>query len=174
MEYHPTNTQTAADIRFMQEAIAEAQTAAACGEVPIGAVVVWDGEIVARAHNTRETEKNALGHAECSAISAACAALGGWRLHRATLYVTLEPCPMCAGAIINARVARVVYGAKDARAGAFGSVLQMNGYPLNHKPQLVGGVCEEECRALMTDFFARLREKRLEGKLRRRKCDFMK
>ncbi|MBE6658795.1 MAG: nucleoside deaminase [Ruminococcaceae bacterium] len=157
----------------MREAIREAEIAASLGEVPIGAVVVWDGEIVSRAHNTRETEKNALGHAECSAIAAACEALGGWRLHRATLYVTLEPCPMCAGAIVNARVARVVYGAKDARAGAFGSVLQLNNYPLNHRPQLSSGVCEEECRALMTAFFASLRQKRIEGGLRRKKKDFM-
>lgn len=161
------------DIGYMQAALEEARIAAELGEVPIGAVVVWDGEIVARAHNTRETEKNALGHAECLAIDAACRKLGGWRLHRATLYVTLEPCPMCAGAIINARVARVVYGAKDARAGAFGSVLQLNNYPLNHKPKLDCGVCEEECRDLMTAFFASLRQKRLDGGLRRTKRDFM-
>lgn len=161
------------DERFMQAALEEARIAAALGEVPIGAVIVWDGEIIARAHNTRETEKNALGHAECSAIAAACEALGGWRLHRATLYVTLEPCPMCAGAIVNARVARVVYGAGDARAGAFGSVLQLNNYPLNHKPELCGGVCEAECRDLMTAFFASLRQKRLDGGMRRTKKDFM-
>ena len=162
-----------ADEYYMAAALEEAQTAASLGEVPIGAVVVWDGEIVARAHNTRETEKNALGHAECTAIDRACKALGGWRLHRATLYVTLEPCPMCAGAIINARVARVVYGAKDARAGAFGSVLQMRNYPLNHKPELCGGVCEEECRSLMTAFFESIRQKRLDGGRRLKKSDFM-
>ena len=161
------------DAYYMQAALEEARIAADLGEVPIGAVVVWDGEIVSRAHNTRETDKNALGHAECLAIEAACRKLGGWRLHRATLYVTLEPCPMCAGAIINARVARVVYGAKDARAGAFGSVLQMNNYPLNHKPQITQGVCEEACRDLMTAFFASLRQKRLEGGLKRTKRDFM-
>ncbi len=161
------------DVGFMREALAEADIAAALGEVPIGAVVVWDGEIVARAHNTRETEKNALGHAECLAIDAACRKLGGWRLHRATLYVTLEPCPMCAGAIVNARVARVVYGARDARAGAFGSVLQLNSYPLNHKPLLTVGVCEEDCRERMTAFFASLRQKRIDGGLRRTKKDFM-
>ena len=161
------------DLYYMRQALEEAKIAASLGEVPIGAVVVWDGEIVARAHNTRETEKNALGHAECSAIAEACRVLGGWRLHRATLYVTLEPCPMCAGAIINARVARVVYGAKDARAGAFGSVLQMCNYPLNHKPEIITGVCEDECRDLMTEFFASLRQKRIDGGLRRKKSDFM-
>ena len=167
MQMHPD------DEFYMQAALEEARIAESLGEVPIGAVVVWDGAIVARAHNTRETEKNALGHAECTAIDRACKALGGWRLHRATLYVTLEPCPMCAGAIINARVARVVYGAKDARAGAFGSVLQMKNYPLNHKPELCGGVCEEECRELMTAFFESIRQKRAAGGLRRKKSDFM-
>ncbi len=161
------------DLYYMREALEEARIAASLGEVPIGAVVVWDGEIVARAHNTRETDKNALGHAECLAIASACRKLGGWRLHRATLYVTLEPCPMCAGAIVNARIARVVCGAKDPRAGAFGSVLQLNNYPLNHKPKLDFGVCEEECRELMTAFFASLRQKRIDGGLRRKKKDFM-
>lgn len=159
---------TERDQHYMSLAIEEARIAAEMGEVPIGAVVVWDeGEdterLVSRAHNTRETEKNALGHAECTAIAAACRTLGGWRLHRATLYVTLEPCPMCAGAIINARVKRVVFGAKDARAGAFGSVLQLKNYPLNHKPEIVSGVLEGECSALMTEFFVKLREKRLNG-----------
>ncbi|MBO5649683.1 MAG: nucleoside deaminase [Clostridia bacterium] len=162
------------DEAFMREALAEAQIAFEMGEVPIGAVLVWDGRIVARAHNTRELEKNALGHAECSAIAQACGVLGGWRLHRAVLYVTLEPCPMCAGAIVNARIPRVVWGADDARAGAFGSVMQMNDYPLNHKPELVRGVLAEECGALMTSFFERLREKRSSGIRRLKKSDFMK
>ncbi len=158
--------QSERDILYMSLALEQARLAYAEGEVPIGAVVVWDeglpGErVVSLAHNTRERDKNALGHAECLAIDAACKALGGWRLHRATLYVTLEPCPMCAGAIVNARVKRVVFGARDARAGAFGSVLQLNNYPLNHKPELVSGVLEGECSSCMTDFFAKLREKRL-------------
>ena len=158
----------------MRLAIREAQCAAAMGEVPVGAVLVWDDTVIACAHNTRETDKNALGHAECLAISEACRKLGGWRLHRAVLYVTLEPCPMCAGAIVNARIPRVVFGTKDARAGAFGSVLNLNGYPLNHKPELVYGVCEEECRQLMTAFFAELRRKRSEagGRPKRTKRDF--
>lgn len=154
------------DEKYMQLALHEARTAAAMGEVPIGAVIVWkdkesgEDRVVALAHNTRELQKNALGHAECSAIDMACRTLGGWRLHRATLYVTLEPCPMCAGAIVNARIARVVFGAKDIRAGAFGSVLDLNAYPLNHKPEIVSGVCEEECQNLMTEFFLSLRKKR--------------
>ena len=162
------------DEAFMREALAEAQIAFEMGEVPIGAVLVWDGEIVARAHNTRELEKNALAHAECSVIAQACKALGGWRLHRGVLYVTLEPCPMCAGAIVNARIERVVWGADDARAGAFGSVMQMNSYPLNHKPELVRGVLSEECGALMTSFFERLRMKRSSSIRRLKKSDFMK
>ena len=112
---------------------------------------------VARAHNTRERDKNALRHAECAAIDAACRALGGWRLPGCTLYATMEPCPMCAGAVVNSRIVRVVYGAHDKRAGAFGSVLDLNAYPLNHKPEVVGGVCEDECVALLQDFFKRKR-----------------
>lgn len=145
------------DLYFMGEAIAEAQLAAEIDEVPVGAVVVRDGEIIARAHNLRETEKNALCHAETMAVNAACKALGGWRLPRCTLYVTLEPCPMCAGAIVNSRIERVVFGAYDKRAGAFGSVLDLNAYPLNHKPEIVGGVMEEECRTMLQEFFKKKR-----------------
>ena len=135
------------------------------GEVPIGAVVVWEDRdgterVVSAACNLRESEKNALGHAECRAISEACSVLHGWRLHRATLYVTLEPCPMCAGAIVNARVKRVCFGTKDAKAGAFGSVINLNSYPLNHKPEIVSGVLEKESRELLSSFFSQLREKR--------------
>ena len=145
------------DIYFMNEAIAEAELAAAADEVPVGAVVVRDGKIVARAHNTRESDKNALRHAETAAIDAACRALGGWRLPGCTLYVTMEPCPMCAGAVVNSRIERVVFGAYDRRAGAFGSVLNLKDYPLNHKPELTGGVCEEQCVALLKDFFKKKR-----------------
>ena len=141
----------------MSEAIAEARLAAETDEVPGGAVVVQDGRIIARAHNLRETKKNALMHAETMAVDAACKALGGWRLPRCTLYVTLEPCPMCAGAIVNSRIERVVFGAYDRRAGAFGSVLDLNAYPLNHKPEIVGGVMEEECRTMLQEFFKRKR-----------------
>ncbi|MBE6680129.1 MAG: nucleoside deaminase [Ruminococcaceae bacterium] len=145
------------DLYYMSEAIKEARLASEIDEVPVGAVVVRDGEIIARAHNLRETEKNALCHAETMAVDAACKALGGWRLPRCTLYVTLEPCPMCAGAIVNSRIERVVFGAYDKRAGAFGSVLDLNAYPLNHKPEIVGGVMEEECRTMLQEFFKRKR-----------------
>ena len=145
------------DLYFMSEAIAEARLARDKDEVPVGAVIVQDGAIIARAHNLRETEKNALMHAETMAVDAACCALGGWRLPRCTLYVTLEPCPMCAGAIVNSRIDRVVFGAYDRRAGAFGSVLDLNAYPLNHKPEIVGGVMEEECRTMLQEFFKKKR-----------------
>jgi tRNA(adenine34) deaminase len=144
----------------MNKAIEYAKTAYSMGEIPVGAVIVCNGRIIAAAHNMRETSKNALRHAELDAIRRACNVLGGWRLHRCTLYVTLEPCAMCAGAIVNSRIQRVVYGVKDSRAGAFGSVINLNSYPLNHKPVITGGVCEDECRALMQLFFLRLRRKR--------------
>jgi tRNA(adenine34) deaminase len=144
----------------MNKAIEYAKTAYSMGEIPVGAVIVCNGRIIAAAHNMRETSKNALRHAELDAIRRACNVLGGWRLHRCTLYVTLEPCAMCAGAIVNSRIQRVVYGVKDSRAGAFGSVINLNSYPLNHKPVITGGICENECRALMQLFFLRLRRKR--------------
>lgn len=149
---------------FMREAIAEAIAAAAEGEVPIGAVIVRNGEIIARAHNERETVRDATRHAELIAIERACAALHGWRLIGCDLYVTLEPCPMCAGACVNARIVRVVYGAPDLRAGAFGSVLNLNLYPLNHKPELVGGVLAEECLEPIQRFFKNKRKQVLEDK----------
>ena len=148
------------DVFFMSLAIDEAKKAADIGEVPVGAVVVCDGEVVSRAFNTRETGKNALYHAECKAIDLACQKLGGWRLHKCDLYVTLEPCPMCAGAIVNSRIKRVVFGAKDLKAGAFGSVFNMNDLPLNHKPEIISGVCENECSSLLSDFFSELRKKK--------------
>lgn len=151
---------THSDEKFMHRALTLAREAAALGEVPVGAVVVMDGEIIAEAYNRRECDKNAIAHAELLAIDAACKRLGGWRLHKCELYVTLEPCPMCAGAIVNSRIKRVIIGAKDAKAGAMGSVLNLNFYPLNHKPILKYGVCEREASALLTEFFARLREKR--------------
>ena len=145
------------DIDFMNEAIEEAKKAALIEEVPVGAVIVKDGEIIARAHNLRETEKNALCHAEVIAINEACKKLGGWRLFDCDLYVTLEPCPMCAGAIVNSRIKRVVYGAKDSKAGAMGSVLDLNSYPLNHKSEIVSGVLADECAGLLSEFFKRKR-----------------
>ena len=149
------------DVALMRLALAEARKAAALGEAPVGAVVAKDGEVVAAAHNTRETEKNATHHAELLAIDAACRALGGWRLWQCELFVTLEPCPMCAGAIINSRL---VYGARDAKAGCCGSVTDLFALPFNHRPAVEGGLLEEECAALLTAFFERLRLARREGK----------
>ena len=148
------------DEEYMREALALAREAAALGEVPVGAVAVWDGKIVGRGMNRRETGKNALCHAEIAAIDEACRTLGGWRLWKCDLYVTLEPCPMCAGAIINARVRRVVYGAKDLKNGVCGSVTNLFELPFNHRPELVSGVLEEECGAVLTEFFKELREKK--------------
>ncbi len=146
------------DERFMLLAVEQAKLAYDAGEVPVGAVIVRGGEVIAAAYNTRESGKNALYHAEVSAIDAACKRLGGWRIPEATMYVTLEPCPMCAGAAVNSRIDRIVYGAPDLRAGAFGSLFNLNDYPLNHKPEIVGGVLEEECAALLRSFFRRKRE----------------
>ena len=145
------------DIRFMEEALALAKEAADAGEVPVGCVIVRKGEIVGRGRNRREGDKTALAHAELEAIAQACANLGGWRLWECTLYVTLEPCPMCAGAIINARIPRVVYGASDAKFGAAGSVCSLFSMAFNHHPQVESGILEDACAALMTDFFQKLR-----------------
>lgn len=144
---------------FMRLALEEAKKSLELCEVPVGAVVVMDGEVISYAYNTRETDKNALCHAEVKAISAACEKLHGWRLHKCDLYVTLEPCPMCAGTIVNSRIKRVIFGAKNPKAGAFGSVLDLNTYPLNHKPEIISGIMEEEVSSLLSDFFKILREK---------------
>ena len=146
--------------KYMREAIKQAKRAAAKGEVPVGAVIVRNGEIISRAYNTRETGKNALCHAEIKAIHRACRKLGGWRLPGCELYVTLEPCPMCAGAIVNSRISRVVYGAKDAAAGCCGSILNLNHYPFNHAFELTEGICAEEARSLLLEFFKNQREGR--------------
>ena len=139
---------------FMGAALALARLAAAEGEVPVGCVIVRDGKILSGDCNGREAFKNAIWHAETAAIGEACRALGGWRLPGCTLYVTLEPCPMCAGAIWNARIPRAVIGAKDARAGAMGSLLNLASYPLNPKPEVVFGVREKECLSVLQAFFA--------------------
>ncbi len=152
------------DEEIMKEAIALAKISGDEGEVPVGAVVTKDGEIIATGRNRRELGKNALYHAEIEAINNACEKLGGWRLWQCELYVTLEPCPMCAGAIINSRIKRVVFGASDNKAGSFGSVVDFNNLPYNHKPKIVSGVIEDECSALLSDFFAKLREKRAKNK----------
>ena len=146
--------------RYMKIALSEAQIAANDGEIPVGAVIVKDGEIIASAHNNREATGDATGHAEILAIRKACEALGGWHLEKCTLYVTLEPCPMCMGAIINSRLGRVIFGAKDAKAGACGSVIDLRSYPFNHKPQVESGFMSEESLALLSDFFKKKREKR--------------
>ena len=144
---------------YMQKALELAREAALEGEVPVGCVIVRNGEIVATGRNRRETAKTALGHAEIEAIGAACEKLGGWRLWDCTLYVTLEPCPMCAGAIVNARIPTVVFGASADKCGACGSVCDLFSMDFNHHPQVVKGVCQEEAAALLTDFFKDLREK---------------
>ena len=147
------------DSELMGLALEEARKAAALGEVPVGAVVARNGEVVAAAHNTRETEKNALHHAELLAIDAACKKLGGWRLWECELFVTLEPCPMCAGAILNARVSRVYFGARDREMGACGGVMNLFMEDFPHPPALVGGVLEEECARVLREFFRGLRKK---------------
>lgn len=145
------------DEEYMRLALDEAGRAAAEGEVPVGCVVVRRGKIIAAAHNTRETGKCALDHAELLAIRDACRAAGGWRLNDTTLYVTLEPCPMCAGAILNARIDRVVIGARDPRAGAFGSLFNLNDLPLNHKTDVTAGVLADESAELLSSFFKKKR-----------------
>ena len=147
------------DHPFLLRALELAREAAAAGETPVGAVVIRNGEIVGEGRNRREAGKNALYHAEIEAIDAACKRLGGWRLWECELYVTLEPCPMCAGAIINARIRRVVYGTKDPKAGCCGSVTDLFALPFNHRPEVVGGCMEEACAAVLRDFFRGLREK---------------
>lgn len=145
------------DIYFMKKALTQAQHAYDMGEVPVGAVIVKDGKIIARAFNRRETKKCAAAHAELCAIEKACSKLKSWRLCGCTMYVTLEPCVMCAGAIVNARIDRVVIGAADHKAGAMGSVTDVNLLPLNHKPVTDKGILEAECGKILKDFFADLR-----------------
>ncbi len=145
------------DLEFMDEALALAREAAAEGEVPVGCVIECRGQIVGRGRNRREKDKTALAHAEIEAIGEACRNLGGWRLWECTLYVTLEPCAMCAGAILNARIPRVVYGASDRKFGAVRSVCSLFSMDFNHHPTVETGVREEEAAALMTNFFQKLR-----------------
>lgn len=151
--------------KFMREAIKQAQKAAAIGETPIGAVIVQDGKIIARGYNKRETKKNALLHAEIIAIDKACKKLGGWRLPRCDMYVTLEPCPMCSGAIINARIDNIYFGAYDKKSGCAGSAANLfeNGM-FNHDVNVTGGIMEKECARILSDFFKELREKKKRAK----------
>ena len=142
----------------MRLALAEAQKAVGVGETPIGAVVACGGEVIAAAHNTRENNNDITAHAELIAVRAAAAKKGDWRLGDCTVYVTLEPCPMCAGALLASRVSRVVYGAKDPAAGAMGTVLNLPRYPLGSAPAVTAGVLEAECRAILQDFFRNRRK----------------
>ena len=157
------------DHYYMQEALLEAEKAAALGEVPIGAVLVYNDEIIARAHNLRETTQNALTHAESMVIQEACEKIGSWRLEETTLYVTLEPCPMCAGAILQSRVPRVVYGARDVKAGCVDSLYRLLNDPrFNHECEVTEGVLADECGQILTDFFRALRERKKAEKLARK------
>ena len=157
------------DEEMMRQALVLAQEAADEGEVPVGCVITLGDRVVGRGRNRREVSKNALAHAELEAINDACKTLGGWRLWQCTLYVTLEPCPMCAGAIINARIPRVVYGAKDQKAGSCNSVIDLFSLPYNHKPVVEQGLLEEECSAILSRFFQDLRQRRK----KKRKSDFI-
>jgi tRNA(adenine34) deaminase len=157
------------DELYMREAIAEAQKAGEAEEVPIGAVIVVEGEIIARAHNLRETNQSSIAHAEVLAIDEACRKLGTWRLEGAELYVTLEPCPMCAGAIMLSRIQRVIYGAADPKggcAGTFMNLLQDDRF--NHQSELTTGVLEDECGSLLSDFFRELRARKKQEREQRR------
>lgn len=145
------------DRKFMQEALLLAKEAAECGEVPVGAVIVKNGEIIAKGRNMREQKQNALSHAEIEAINNACKVLGSWRLDDCELYVTLEPCPMCAGAIINSRIRTLIFGAYDAKMGSIDSIVNLCDYPYNHKVEVYGGICEDECLKILKDFFEKLR-----------------
>ena len=145
---------------YMKEALLLAKNAEEQDEVPVGAVIVRDGEIIAKAYNRRQTDKCATAHAEILAIEEACRRLGGWRLPRAVMYVTLEPCPMCAGALVNARVEKVVFGASDIRFGALGSLFNLSELPLNHKLAVEGGVLGEECKSVLSEYFKRKRKKK--------------
>ena len=143
---------------FMRKCIEQAQLARSIGDVPVGAIVTRNDVIVASAFNRRETVRNATSHAELEAIHKACEVLRGWRLWECELYVTLEPCPMCAGAIINSRIRRVVFGAYDKKAGSCASVINLFELPYNHKPEIKGGVMETECSELLKSFFKELRQ----------------
>ena len=148
------------DLIYMKAALEAARESLASDDVPVGCVIVKGDRIIGRGFNTRERDGSALGHAEINAIAEACRTLGGWRLSGCTMYVTLEPCTMCAGAIVAAKLDRVVAGAKDPKAGAMGSVISINAYPLNHKPKIEYGLCSGECSSLLTDFFSKKRKEK--------------
>ncbi len=143
---------------FMQKAIEEAKKAEKIGEIPIGAIIVKEGNVIATGYNKREIRKNALLHAEIEAINNACKKIGNWRLINCDLYVTIEPCPMCAGAIINSRIKKLIFGAKDTKAGSCGSVINLFELKYNHRPEVISGVMEVKCRNLLSSFFKNLRQ----------------
>ena len=149
---------------YMRKAIDEAKKAEKKGEVPIGAIIVKNGKIISTGYNKRECKENALYHAEIIAIEKACKKLKSWRLSDCELYVTLEPCPMCMGAIINSRISKVVFGAYDKKAGSCGSIINLNDYPYNHHPDIFGGILEEECSSILSSFFTNLRKKKTQTK----------
>jgi len=156
----------------MAQALEEAKKAALLGEVPIGAVLVYKGEVIARAHNLRETTQNATTHAELMVIQEACKQLGSWRLEETTLYVTLEPCPMCAGAILQSRIPRVVYGARDIKAGCVDSLYHLlNDARFNHQCDVTEGMMADQCGQILTDFFKELRERKKAEKKARKLMD---
>ena len=144
--------------KYMQMALKEARLAALEGEIPVGAVIVKNNEVIAVGHNLREKKQNALSHAEIEVINSACQKLGSWRLDDCELYVTLEPCPMCTGAIINARIKTVIFGAYDSKMGCMDSVINLCDYPFNHKVEVYGGIMEDECLEILQNFFKKLRE----------------
>nr|MDF9460164.1 tRNA adenosine(34) deaminase TadA [Bacillus pumilus] len=153
------------DEQFMQEAISEALKAEQIGEVPIGAIIVVDDQIVSRAHNLRETERRSIAHAELLVIDEACKTTGSWRLEDAVLYVTLEPCPMCAGAIVLSRVKKVVFGAYDPKGGCAGTLMNLlDDERFNHQSEVIGGVLENECGELLSQFFRNLRQRKKQAK----------
>ena len=154
---HIPPKQLRSDYEFMSLALLQAKQAFEAGEVPVGAVIVKDGKVISRAHNLTESRNTPLGHAELLAIDGACRAVNDWRLGGATIYVTLEPCPMCAGAIINSRIERVVFGAFDKSSGSFGSIIDLSKLGLNSAPRLTGGIMAEECAKLLRDFFINIR-----------------
>lgn len=156
----PTPVPQKSPAYYMRAALGRAETAAKAGEIPVGAVIVYKGRIIAGGRNRREAAKCALCHAEIGAIESACKRLSGWRLFECDMYVTLEPCPMCAGAIVNARIRRVYIGTRDPKAGSFGSVIDFNDLPYNHKPEIHYGICENQCSNILKDFFRKMREQK--------------